>query len=68
MPRSGVTAGNPEFEWRTVAKEYGYTFSEFTDLEPYEQARIIAHSRITHQIEAVLNKDAIDKAKLGQKK
>lgn len=68
MPSSGVTIANPEFEWRTVAKEYGYKFEEFEALEVAERERIIAHHRLTQHIGAVLNKDADDKAKQAQRK
>ncbi len=68
VPKSGVTVGNPEFEWRSVAKEYGMTFEAFAELKPQQQEGYIAHYRTVHHTEAVLNKDANDKAKLGQKK
>lgn len=68
VPRSGVTVGNPKFEWMTVAKEWGFKFADFMELTPDEQADYIAHSRITNHIGAVLNKDADDKAKQAAKK
>lgn len=67
-PRSGVTVGNPEFEWRLVARANGFTtFQEWCEIDLEEQRAQIAVYRLEHQIEAVLNKDAVDKQKAAQK-
>lgn len=61
VPKSGVTIGNPEFEWRDVARAYGYTFQAFMELSVDEQAATIAHHRVRNQIEAVLSHDAVER-------
>lgn len=68
VPPSGVTIGNPKFEWMTVAKEYHFKFAEFLELAPESQAEYIAHFRLTQHIGAVLNKDANDKAERAARK
>lgn len=68
VPRSGVTVGNPEFEWRSAAKDYHYTFEAFMALSLDEQTAILAHRRVSSQIEAVLSFDATEKARKAQKK
>ena len=58
VPSSGVTVGNPEFEWREVAKSYHLTYVEFDALPIDEKAVHIAHHRVSQQIAAVLNWEA----------
>lgn len=58
-PSSGVKIHSREFEWRSVSKEYGYTYQRFLELSVEEQAALIAHSRISDKITAVLNYDAL---------
>jgi hypothetical protein len=54
--RSGLRY-NQLYEWREAARWAGYRYSEFESLEGDEQARIVAHYRIRHQIDAVLAED-----------
>lgn len=64
MPSSGITIESAEFEWREVARAYHLTYQEFLELPVAEQASVIAHHRVTNRIQAVLAKDAADKAKV----
>ena len=68
VPASGVTVEDPEFEWRSAAREYHYPFEDFTQLSIDEQASIIAHHRVSKQIEAVLAKDSVAKQKEAARK
>ena len=61
VPRSGVTIESAEFEWREVARAYHVTYQQFIELPVREQASMIAHHRLTNQIQAVLAKDANEK-------
>ena len=60
-PGSGVAFGNPEMEWREVARQNGYKFTEWVLLPVDEQEWQIAQYRMTARVQAVLAKDAIDK-------
>ena len=68
VPRSGVTVEDPEYEWRSVAREYHYTFEQFTALSISEQASHIAHYRVSKQIEAVLANDSVNRQRAAANK
>jgi len=46
-----------------VARAYHFTYQQFIELPVAEQASCIAHHRVTNRIQAVLAKDAADRAK-----
>lgn len=54
VPLSGITYTS-QLEWRLAAKEFHYTWEQFTALEGWEQAEIVAAYRIEKQINAVLS-------------
>lgn len=53
MPRSGARYGSL-FEMMEAARWRGYKDEEFAALSPFEQARVVAHYRAHHQLEAVI--------------
>lgn len=53
MPRSGARYGGL-YETMEAARWRGYKDEEFASLSTFEQARIIAHYRVHHQLEAVI--------------
>jgi len=53
VPRSGAKYG-ALFELMEAAHWRGYKDEEFAILTPFEQARIVAHYRAHHQLEAVI--------------
>ena len=63
-----MTVEDPEYEWRSVAREYHYTFEQFTALSIDEQSSHIAHYRVSKQIEAVLSADSINRQKEAARK
>lgn len=67
LPRSGVTIGNPEFEYRIVARVNLYHYEDWCALDRKERERQVAQYRQERAIEAVQNKDAVDKAKAANK-
>lgn len=68
VPASGVTVEAPEYEWRSVAREYHFTFDQFTALSIDEQASHIAHYRVSKQIEAVLSNDSVNRQREAARK
>lgn len=71
MPRSGARYGSL-FERMEAAHWRGYKDEEFDRLEPFDQARIVAHYRCHFQLEAVIaqaaQRDAEIRAKRGKTK
>jgi hemerythrin superfamily protein len=53
VPRSGAKYG-PLFEQMEAAHWRGLSDQQFSDLSLFEQARIVAHYRAHHQLEAVI--------------
>ena len=64
MPRSGITYST-EYEWYEAAHWAHYTWEAFCDLDGDDQARIVAHFRAHHQIEAVIAKEVERKRQQG---
>lgn len=53
MPRSGARYG-AVFEVLEAARWRGLSDEAFAALDPHDQARIVAHYRAHHQLEAVI--------------
>jgi hypothetical protein len=53
VPRSGAKYGSL-FEQMEAAHWRGLSDQEFSDLSVFEQARVVAHYRAHHQLEAVV--------------
>lgn len=53
MPRSGARYSSL-FELMEAAHWRGYSDQAFAALSPFEQARVVAHYRCHHQLEAVI--------------
>ena len=64
VPHSGVEIENPEYEWRSAAQWARYTFEGFQELDGERQARIVAHYRTHHQLEAVIAQAQVREMKI----
>ena len=53
-PRSGITFGNPEFEWILAAAWASIPYKRFRRLHGEEQSEIVAAYRTQKQMESVL--------------
>ena len=53
-PKSGISYGNPEYEWREAARFAHLPYHVFRRLAIEEQEAVIAHYRTSGRIEAVI--------------
>jgi hypothetical protein len=62
VPRSGI-AYEPLLHWGLAAKAWGYKWEEFCALDGDDQAYLVAVYEAEGQIEGVIHKDTMRKAK-----